>query len=418
MAIVTTYYFIKQDQYGDTLALADLLAGDIENLIHKSCGWMLREVGKRDESVLVDFLDAPAVTLHRTALRYAIKRFPASVRKQYLRKNAGSPAPTYMPRWRAYRYVMDASAQLKEHVIQTPVTQSKMLGDVSGASVYLKLENEQHSGSFKYRGALNKLMSLSEPPPLLTIASTGNHGLASSMVLKKLGFDGTVYVPSTADPYKVDSLRQHGIRLVFYGQDGVDTEQKAREIAEHNGHEFISPYNDWQIIAGQGTIAIEILDQIGPLDYIFVSVGGGGLISGIALALKNHLPAVKIVGCCPERSNVMQRSVEMGYIVELPSQPTLSDGTAGGIEPNAVTLPLCMDLVDDWVMATEEEIASAIHHIYQEHNIRIEGSAAVTVACFQKYAGDLTGQRIALIICGGNISDQNFNSILSRFQNE
>ncbi len=417
IAMVSTYYFIKRDQLGDTLALADLLSGDQEDLIHKASGWMLREAGKRDESVLVKFLNDPTVTLPRTALRYAIERFPAPVRKEYLQNHAvANPIQSMTqqtPHWRAYRYVMDAAIELKGGVIQTPVLQSDALAKNSGADVFLKLENEQHTGSFKYRGALNKLLSLGGSPPSVIGASTGNHGLAMSMVLRELELEGTIFLPSTTAKHKVNSLREHDINLAFHGEDGIDAEQKARQTAEQEGSAFISPYNDLQIIAGQGTIGVELLGQIGPLDYLFASVGGGGLISGIALALKTHLPTVTIVGCSPERSNVMQKSVEAGVIVEQPLQPTLSDGTAGGIEADSVTLPLCMELVNDWVSATEEEIAGAMRLVYQEHGIKIEGAAAVTVACFLGYRKCLTGKRVALVICGGNISDEHFDTVLS-----
>ena len=418
IAIVSTYYFIKRDQLNDTLALADLLSGDPEDLIHKASGWMLREVGKRDESVLVEFLNNPTVHLPRTALRYAIERFPAPVRKEYLQNHAaGVPVQSMTqqtPHWRAYRYVMDAAVELKGGVIQTPVLQSDALARSSGADVYLKLENEQHTGSFKYRGALNKLLSLGVSPPPVIGASTGNHGLAMSMVLRELELEGTIFLPSTTAKHKVNSLRDHDINLAFHGKDGIEAEQKARHIAEREGGAFISPYNDLQIIAGQGTVAVELLKQIESLDYLFASVGGGGLISGIALVLKTHLPTIMIVGCSAERSNVMQKSVEAGVIVEQPLQPTLSDGTAGGIEADSLTLPLCMELVDDWVSATEEEIASAMRLIYREHGINIEGAAGVTVACFLKYRKCLTGKRVALVICGGNISDEHFDAVLSQ----
>ena len=164
---------------------------------------------------------------------------------------------------------------------------------------------------------------------------------------------------------------------------------KLENVAEHEGYKFISPYNDWRIIAGQGTIGIELAEQIRPLDYVFVAVGGGGLISGIALALKNHIPTIRIVGCSPERSNVMQTSVEVGQIIELPVQSTLSDGTAGGIETDSITLSLCTDLVDDWVSVTEEKIAEAMRFIAREHGIKIEGAAAVAVAGFQGYQKNL-----------------------------
>ena len=412
IAIVSTYYFIKRDQYMDTLALSERLAGDTEDLIHKACGWMLRETGKRDESALTRFLNSSSITLPRTALRYAIERFPAPVRKKYLQETPQASPTDYMPRWRAYRYVMEAALRLKKEVVQTPVLQSEALGN--GANLFLKLENEQHSGSFKYRGALNKILSLGESPPPLVVASTGNHGIAMSMILQEFNMAGTIYVPTTTDRQKIDILKKHATNIVFHGQDGIDTELEARRVAKRERHTFISPYNDWQVIAGQGTLALEILEQVGSLDYIFVSVGGGGLISGIALALKTHLPTVKVVGCSPERSNVMQKSVESGHIVTQHQQPTLSDGTAGGIEPDTVTLTLCTDLVDHWVTATEEEIADAMRSVYREHGIKIEGAAAVSVACFLNYGNPLVNKRVVLVVCGGNISDTTFSTILSQ----
>ncbi len=413
-AVVSTYYFIKRDQYNDTLALSDILAHDQEDLIHKACGWMLREVGKRDESVLVEFLDDPTVVLPRTALRYAIERFDKPVRKAYLAKRAAIPAAYHVTRWRAYRYVMNAARRLKGEVVETKALRSKQLGKDFGATVFLKLENEQHTGSFKYRGALNKFLSLREPLRPLVAASTGNHGLAVSRVLQDFGVKGTIYLPVTTEKHKAEALRDGIADLVFNGDDGIDAEREARRVAERERSVFISPYNDWQVIAGQGTVGVELLRQAGSLDYVFAAVGGGGLISGLALVLKNHLPTVKIIGCSPARSNMMHASVEAGRIVEKPSQPTLSDGTAGQIESDTITLPLCTDLVDEWVTATEEEIADAMRRVYHEHGIKIEGSAGVAVACFLGFKKNLTKKRLALIICGGNISDNKFQTVLDQ----
>ena len=289
-AIVTTYYFIKRNQFMDTLALVDFLSNDSVDLIHKACGWMLREVGKRDESLLIEFLDYPGVTLPRTTLRYAIERLPAKVRKSYLDANPKASFSYYTPNWRAYRYVMNAAERLKGNVIKTPVLASRSLANLNRGEVFLKLENHQHTGSFKYRGALNKLLTLNRSSSSVTLASTGNHGLATSQILKEFNLPGTTYVPSTADKQKVETLRGSGMKVIFHGTDGIHAELEARREAEHTGQEFISPYNDWQVIAGQGTVGLEILEQLGPLDFVFIAVGGGGLISGIALALKNSPP--------------------------------------------------------------------------------------------------------------------------------
>ncbi len=415
IAIVATYYFVKHGQYMDTLALSDMLSCSPWNLVHKACGWMLCEVGKHDMSLLMDFLDERTVILPKTALRYAVKKFPSLERDKYLKQwKTLFSMPRRISQYRAYWYVMRAKQHLRGDVIQTPVIRSEILGNPRGAAVFLKLENEQHSGSFKYRGALNTILSYRISSPTFTAASTGNHGLAIAMILEKLNQKITIYVPHTADPHKIETLRKHGCKIFFHGEDGVEAEEEAQIIARLLKREYISPYNDWHVIAGQGTVGIELLEQLGQLDYVFASVGGGGLISGMALPLKAHFPDTRIIGCSPERSNIMQKSVEAGHIVKQPILPTLSDGTAGGIEEDAVTLELCMDLVDDWITATEEEIADAMRLMYREHDIKMEGAAAVTVACFRKYGEDIRGKRIALIICGGNISPDKFDAVIAQ----
>ena len=167
------------------------------------------------------------------------------------------------------------------------------------------------------------------------------------------------------------------------------------------------------MVAGQGTIGVELLHQMTALDAVFVAVGGGGLISGVGACLKTLLPDVDVVGCSPENSAVMMTSVEAGRVLDLPSLPTLSDGTAGGVEPGAVTFELCSKVVDRWVGVTESEISAAIRLFLAEHRMAVEGAAGVALAAFQKTAAEYSGKRVAIIICGGNIGRDKLQSVLS-----
>ena len=202
-------------------------------------------------------------------------------------------------------------------------------------SVYFKCENLQHTGSFKARGALSKILSLNDSASTqgIVTASSGNHGAACAFAMQKVGVKGIVYVPETASETKIAAIRRLGAEVRLFGTDGLDTELEARAQAEANGMTFISPYNDADVIAGQGTIGLELLTQLPDVHMVYLAVGGGGLIGGVASALKALKPSVEVIGCSPVNSNVMEKSVAAGEILDLPSLPTLSDGTAGGVEP-------------------------------------------------------------------------------------
>ena len=233
--------------------------------------------------------------------------------------------------------------------------------------MYLKLENLQYTGSFKLRGAMNKLLSLAPEQCLrgVVAASSGNHGAAVAYGCRALGVSGTVFVPEHASPTKLEAMRRYGIEVRQHGDDSLLSELEARRYADEHGLAYLSPYNDLDVVAGQGTIGVEIVEQLPGVEVVFVSVGGGGLISGIAAVLKAHNPAIHVVGCLPENSPVMAVSVERGAIIDMPSLPTLSDGTAGGIEEGAVTFALCQALVDEYVLVSEAEIAAAMRESWK-----------------------------------------------------
>jgi threonine dehydratase len=304
-----------------------------------------------------------------------------------------------------YGLVREAEKRIRPLVRFTPLEPSADLGRESGGSVFLKLENIQHTGSFKVRGAFNRLMTLNngQRKAGIVTASSGNHGLAVAFAMRRLGVTGTIYLPTNVSPLKAGKLEQLGALTRIHGADCGVTEAQARREAQRTGRLYASPYNDPLIVGGQGTIGLEILDRLPQVDCIMASVGGGGLITGIAGVVKAIKPAVRIVGCLPANSPAMAASVAAGRIVDVESRDTLSDGTAGGIDKDTITLEPCRDLVDDWVQVSEAEIEDALVRVFDHHRLVIEGAAAVTVAGFLKMAAQLSGRTVALVICGGNI---------------
>jgi threonine dehydratase len=215
-----------------------------------------------------------------------------------------------------------------------------------------------------------------------------------------------IFVPQQTSQKKVAAIESYGGDVRFFGTDGLDTEQHARDYAMRNNMVYLSPYNDREVIAGQGTCGVEIIEQLPDIDAVFVAVGGGGLISGVGSVLKAHNPEVRVFGCQPEASAVMARSVQAGRILDLPSDPTLSDGTAGGIEADAITFELCRELIDEFVLVSEAQIAAAMRSFIAAHAEAIEGAAGVALAAMLARKSDIAGQNVAVIICGDNVSQQ------------
>jgi threonine dehydratase len=310
--------------------------------------------------------------------------------------------------------VLQAAQRIHPYVRETPLDYSPVLSHMADAQVFLKLENLQDTGSFKLRGAMNKLLTLTpeQRSQGIVTASSGNHGAAVAFGISKLQIPGLIFVPETASSTKVQAIRQFGANVQFYGTDAADTEHHAFTYANHHGMVYVAPYNDRQVLSGQGTIALEIIRQAPTLDAVFVSVGGGGLISGIAGYLKAVNPSIQIIGCSPENSPVMAASIKAGHIVEMTSHPTLSDGTAGGIEPNAITFDICRRLVNDFVLVSEADIAAAMRWMMETHHQLIEGAAGVAIAAFLQTKEQFRHQTVAIVICGANISLQTLKSIL------
>lgn len=301
-----------------------------------------------------------------------------------------------------------AAKRIAGRIERTGLNRSDAFSDLLAADVFFKLENLQTTGSFKLRGATNRLMTLTgeERAKGCVAASTGNHGAAVACAMQKLGTTGVIFVPEKTSDTKVDNIKRYDGEVRYFGTDGLDTEQHAREYAEQNGMLFLSPYNDEQVIAGQGTCGVEIIEQLPSIDAVFIAVGGGGLIGGVGSVLKTHNPAIQVYGCQPKASAVMAHSIAAGEILDLPSDATLSDGTAGGIEAGAITFPLNQAVVDEFVIVDEEQIAAAMRLYMEKEGHEIEGAAGVAIAGMFSRREEVAGRNVVAIICGGNISDE------------
>ena len=308
-----------------------------------------------------------------------------------------------------------AAERLSAYVVETPLVFSPQFSEATGANVWLKLENLQDTGSFKLRGATNRLLAMSEDErdKGCVTASSGNHGAGVACAAGRLDMQGIVFVPEQTSRTKVDAIRAYGGDVRHFGTDGLDTELHAREFAGSHGMVYVSPYNDPVVIAGQGSCGVEIARQVSDVDAVFVSIGGGGLISGVGSVLKKRFPPVRIVGCQPSASPVMTRSVEAGEVLELESHPTLSDGTAGGVEKDSITFDLCRALVDDYVLVDEEAIAAAMIEFIDKQHQLAEGAAGVALAAFLANATEFRGRNVVILVCGGNVSSGTLRKILA-----
>ena len=301
---------------------------------------------------------------------------------------------------------------IKEHIVKTPLIHSKNLSSISDSNVFLKLENLQHTGSFKLRGAMNKILNLPNKSISVVTASSGNHGAAVAYSLRNLKMKGLVYVPENAIPSKVKLIKKYGVKVRYSGNDFLIAESSAISYAKENNLSFVSPYNDIDVISGQGTIGVEMINQMKDLDVVFITVGGGGLISGVGGYLKSINSNIKIIGCSPENSPVMKISLNKGKIIEFDSLPTLSDGSAGGIERDSITYNFCEECIDDFYLVSEEEIIENIKFFIANEKLLIEGAAAVSVAAFLKNKKLFKGMNVGILICGGNIENDTLKLIL------
>lgn len=308
-----------------------------------------------------------------------------------------------------FHRIEQAHRALRPQVAVTPLAHSPMPSKLTGCEVYLKCEHLQHTGSFKFRGASNKLRLLD---PLacrngVLTASSGNHGQGVALAGKLAGVPVTVYAATSASPVKLDAIRALGAEVILIDDVPLEAELEGARQAKIQGKVFISPYNDLDVIAGQGTIGVELHEQAsagtGDLAATFVAVGGGGLISGIGTALRKLRPATTVVGCWPANATAMYSSLEAGRIVEVEESDTVADGTTGGIEPGSVTFDLCREVVDETTLVPEQDIRAAMKLLAQTDRWMIEGAAGVALGAMLKLAPRYQGRAVAVVLCGRNI---------------
>ena len=304
--------------------------------------------------------------------------------------------------------IINARERIRSHIRDTPMEKSVFLGEACGGDVFLKLENLQFTNSFKVRGALNKILSLSqdEKDRGLVAASAGNHAQGIGHAARMLDISALIVVPTYTPQVKIDAIKRYGVDLIIYGDKYLETEAKAREIEDKEGKTFISAYNDYEIIAGQGTIGLEMLEQTPDLDAVIVPVGGGGLISGISCAVKSQSSDIQVIGVQSYASPVMYESLKEGRIIETPLEETIAEGLYGGIEEGSVTFDLCKKYVDEIILVEEKDILEAIGLMALKQRQIVEGSAAVGVATILDDPERYANKKIGVVISGGNIEEE------------
>jgi threonine dehydratase len=316
--------------------------------------------------------------------------------------------------------VLRARQRIGEAVSRTPLVGSQALAQASGADeVRLKLEHLQPTGSFKVRGAESRVASIaaSGKGARLVTASSSNHGIAGARAAARHGLAVTILVGGSVSPAKLAHLREletDRCTVEIFGRDTDDTEPEARRRHELGAAVYVSPYNDPEVVAGQGTVGMEILEDWPDVDILVVPVGGGGLISGIGLWVKSISPTVRLVGVQPEASFPMHAFLVTGSARRIPIGPTLADGVAGNIERGSITLRLARRLVDEVVLVDEDAIAAAMRWAWNGPRHRLEGSGALGIAALLTgRLGKLAGHRVAVVTTGGNVDEATFEAALT-----
>ena len=304
------------------------------------------------------------------------------------------------------RDVYAARQAIAGMAVRTPLIEAPALTERAGASVYLKLENVQRTGSFKIRGAASKLSSLTDDERRRGViaVSSGNHGRAVAYVARKLGVRAVICMSTRVPPNKVEGIRSLGADLELHGESYDAAERHALRLQAERGLTMIPPFDDLHVIAGQGTIGLEILEDLPSVGTVMVPLSGGGLMAGVALVLKAADPSIRTIGVSMERAPVMVHSLRAGHPIQMEEQETLADALVGGIGlDNRHTFRMVQKVVDEALLVTEEEIASAMAFALSQQHLVIEGGGAVALAALM--TGQLAGQgeQVVVVLSGGNV---------------
>ena len=299
--------------------------------------------------------------------------------------------------------VRDAGKRIHGRVHKTPVLTSTSLDELFGGSVHFKCENFQRIGAFKARGAMNAVFSLSDDEASAGVAthSSGNHGSALALAASLRGIPAWVVVPDDAPAVKEDCIRRYGATVIPCKPGQENREKGLAAVVEETGAEIVHPYDDWRVIAGQGTSALELIEQVANLDVLLTPVGGGGLISGTAIVAQGSNQVITVIGCEPAQADDAQRSFRAGHRIAIDSPDTIADGLRAMLGER--NFPVIAELVEDIVTVGEEEIIAAMRLVWERLKIIIEPSSAVPVAALLSGAVKLDGRNAGVIITGGNV---------------
>jgi threonine dehydratase len=322
--------------------------------------------------------------------------------------------PHSQPQIDVPQLVREAHERCRDYLSPTPLEYSPYLSDRIEGDVWLKLDSMQRTSSFKFRGAINKVLSLTEEEldRGVVTASTGNYALAVAEAMRIRGRHARIYVANDIEASRLDLLRAHGLDLVVFGERAWDAEQEARRVAEEEDRVYVSPYNDPIVVGGQGTCGYEISQQLPDLDAAFFACGGGGLLTGSAGWLKSHNDDIEAYGVSPENSPVMYESVRTGEMVRLDTYPTLADTCAGNVDLDSITLDLCRRHVDEILLLSEEEIEASMRLLFEEHRLVAEGSGALGVGGLLKRKERFKGKKVVAAVCGRNVDLEVFKRII------
>ena len=307
--------------------------------------------------------------------------------------------PTVLDVYRARR-------RIGHRVGPTPLRPSSWLSSIANGQVFIKNESANLTSSFKIRGALNAALRLSEGEPrqpTLVTASAGNHGRSLALAAEQLGLPCVVFTPASAPQVKQAAIRRHGAVLHSDNEDYDAAERRARAFADAEGGLYVSPYNHPDVIAGAGTIGLEIIATMPVLDVVVVPMGGGGLVSGVGLAMKAAAPRTRVVGVEVQASAPFTVSLKAGRITEITPQASLADALVGNLEPESITFPLVEQVVDEVVTVSEQELAQAMKGLAGEERLIVEGGAAAGVAAIVNGKASAPGQRVVALVTGGNV---------------
>ena len=310
--------------------------------------------------------------------------------------------------------VLEAIERSQDYLPPTPLEYSLYLSEKIEGEVWLKLDSMQRTSSFKFRGAINKILSLTEAEldKGVVSASTGNYALAVAEAVKIRGYRATIYVAEDMDQSRLGLLRAHGLDLVIHGARPWDAEKEARRVAEEEDKIYVSPYNDPIVVGGQGTCGYEISRQLPDVDAALFACGAGGLLTGSAGWLRSHNPEVEVLGVSPENSPVMYESWRTNKMVEMETYPTLADTCAGCVDLDSITLELCQRYVEEIMLLTETEIEESIRLLFEQHRLVVEGSGALSVGGLLKRKERFKGKKVVAALCGRNIDLEVFKRII------